>query len=81
VKTLILCHKSRHDAGAFEDMLRANGADIDLRLAYDEGIADVDAADHDLTIFMGGPMGAYQNDLFPYLDDEVAYIKERLQCE
>lgn len=79
MKTLILCHKSRHDAGAFEDMLRANGADIDLRLAYDEGIADVDAADHDLTIFMGGPMGAYQNDLFPYLDDEVAYIKERLQ--
>jgi len=78
VKTLILCHKSKLDAGAFEDMLRTNGADIDVRLAFGEGIADVDAKDHDLTIFMGGPMGAYQNDLFPYLDEEVTYIKERL---
>lgn len=78
MKTLILCHKSRHDAGAFEAMLRARGADVEIRLAYDEGVADINAKEHDLTIFMGGPMGAYQADLFPYLNEEVDYIEKRL---
>lgn len=78
MKTLILCHKSKSDAGALEDMLRARGADIDLHLAFDEGVRGIDAGHHDLTIFMGGPMGAYQNDLFPYLDEEIDYIKRRI---
>lgn len=81
MKTLILCHKSKQDAGAFEELLRQRGADIDVRLAFDEGITDVDPAYHDLTIFMGGPMGAYQNDHFPYLDEEVEYIKARLDVK
>ena len=81
MKTLLLCHKSLKDAGAFEKMLEARGAEIELRLAYDEGIADIDPLAHDLTIFMGGPMGAYQTDLFPYLNDEISYIEKRLSAE
>ena len=81
MKTLILCHKSLKDSGAFQKMLEARGADIELRLAYDEGVKDIDPLAHDLTLFMGGPMGAYQTDLFPYLKDEVSYIEKRLQAE
>ena len=81
MKTLILCHKSKQDAGAFEQMLCARGADIDVRLAYGKGVADVDPTHHDLVIFMGGPMGAYQSDLFPYLDDEVEFLKRRLDSK
>lgn len=81
MKTLILCHKSKQDAGAFQKLLEERGADIDVRLGFDEGVADIDPTDHDLTIFMGGPMGAYQTDLFPYLDDEVRYIEKRLEAE
>jgi GMP synthase (glutamine-hydrolysing) len=79
MKTLILCHKSQRDAGAFESMLQNRNADVEVRLAFDEGIKDVDPKTHDLTIFMGGPMGAYQADLFPYLNDEVDYIQKRLE--
>ncbi len=79
MKALILCHKSQRDAGAFEAMLHERGADVEVRLAFDEGVADLDPKAHDLTIFMGGPMGAYQADLFPYLNDEVDYIAKRLE--
>lgn len=81
MKTLILCHKSQRDAGAFEDMLHARGADVEVRLAFDEGVADINPLAHDLTIFMGGPMGAYQTDLFPYLNDEVKYLEKRLEAD
>lgn len=81
MKTLILCHKSQKDAGAFEAMLHDRGAEVEVRLAYDEGVANVDPRAHDLTIFMGGPMGAYQGDLFPYLNDEVKYLEKRLEAE
>lgn len=80
MKTLIVCHKSQRDAGAFEAMLHERGADVEVRLAFDEGVADLDPKAHDLTIFMGGPMGAYQADLFPYLNDEVDYIAKRLEA-
>lgn len=78
MKTLILCHKSKADAGAFEQVLEERGYDIEMRLAFNEGIADIDPLEHDLTIFMGGPMGAYQAELFPYLNDEINYIEKRL---
>jgi len=78
MKTLILCHKSKADAGAFEQVLIERGHDIDMRLAFNEGITDTDPLEHDLTIFMGGPMGAYQADIFPYLNDEINYIEKRL---
>lgn len=78
MKTLILCHKSKADAGAFEQVLIERGHDIDMLLAFNEGVADIDPLEHDLTIFMGGSMGAYQSDIFPYLNDETNYIEKRL---
>ena len=81
MKTLILCHKSARDAGVFEAILKQRGVDVEIRLAFDEGVADVDPLAHDLTIFMGGPMGVYQADIFPYLSHEIKYLEKRLQAE
>lgn len=78
MKTLIVCHKAKTDAGAFEKILRERGYDIELYLAYKDGVKDIDPYEHDLAIFMGGPMGAYQNDIFPYLNYEIDYIEKRL---
>jgi GMP synthase (glutamine-hydrolysing) len=81
MKALILCHKSKADAGAFDDLLLERGAEVDLRLAFDEGVEDVDPAEHDVTLFMGGPMGVYEADLFPYLHAEIRYLEKRLEAE
>jgi len=78
---LILCHKSTRDSGAFEAILQDRGVTIETRLAYDEGVKDVDPKAHDLVMFMGGPMGVYQADMFPYLYDEIKFIEKRLESE
>jgi GMP synthase (glutamine-hydrolysing) len=81
LKTLILCHKTQRDSGAFRTILQERGADVEIRLAFDEGVADLDPLEHDLTIFMGGPMGVYQADIFPYLKEEIAYLEKRLEAD
>lgn len=81
MKTLIVCHKSKMDSGAFEKILLQRNHEIDTHLAYDFEIDDIDPAQHDLAIFMGGPMGVYQEDIFPYLNHEIAYIEKRLELK
>ncbi len=78
MKTLIICHKSKTDAGAFEKILLERGYDVDVRLAYKSEAKDIDPCEHDLAIFMGGPMGVYQTDFFPYLKSEISYLEKRL---
>lgn len=78
MKALILCHKSQLDSGIFKDILEAKGYEIDLHLGYHDEVGGIDAEEHDLAIFMGGPMGVYQADIFPYLNNELKYIEQRL---
>lgn len=78
MKTLILCHKTIADAGAFTDILVKRGHDVDARLSFNGEIRDIHPDEHELTVFMGGPMGVYQSDIFPYLKDEITYIEKRL---
>jgi GMP synthase (glutamine-hydrolysing) len=81
MKALVVCHKSPIDAGIFSDMLKARGFEIELRMGYNDEIGEIDAKAHDLAVFMGGPMGVYQADIFPYIANEVAYIEKRLAAE
>lgn len=78
MKALIVCHKSKLDSGAFKNLLLARGYDVDVRLGFNDEVAGLDPAEHDLAIFMGGPMGVYQADIFPYLNNEIKYIEKRL---
>lgn len=78
MKTLILCHKSTADSGAFTQILLERGHEVDLRLSFDDPTYGLDIAEHDVAIFMGGPMGVYQTDIFPYLNNEIHYIEKRL---
>ena len=78
MKALILCHKSQLDSGIFKMLLEERGYEIDLHLGYNDEVGDIDPMAHDLAIFMGGPMGVYQADIFPYLNNELKYIEKRL---
>jgi len=81
MKTLIVCHKSKMDAGAFADILNQRGYEVDIILGYNNEVSEVNPLTHDLAIFMGGPMGVYQADIFPYLNDEIKYIEKRLAAD
>ena len=78
-KTLLaIRHIAFEDLGGFEQPLRDAGYAI--RYA-DMGVDSVsDFGDPDLAVVLGGPIGAYEDDLYPYLTDEIAFIEARLKA-
>ncbi len=73
-------HVHFEDAGAFAKTLRENG--YDLRYC-DAGIDDLRAAelrDAELLIVLGAPIGAYEEDKYPFVLDEIALIDRRLSA-
>lgn len=69
-------HVGFEDLGAFASILDAFG----YKTRYlDVGIDSlVDAQEADLLIVLGGPIGAYENDLYPFLAYEVEILRDRL---
>jgi GMP synthase (glutamine-hydrolysing) len=64
--------------GAFEPVLRRRGYTVrycDIGL-YD--VRSIDPVAHDLVIVLGGPIGAYEDDAYPFLRRELALLERRL---
>src|ERR1700744_18182 len=75
---LALRHVAFEDLGAFETTLQDGGYTI--RYA-DLGLDDLSSFEApDLLAVLGGPIGVYENDLYPFLNDEIALIGRRLQA-
>jgi GMP synthase (glutamine-hydrolysing) len=74
-------HVHFEDLGAFEATLGEHGYDIRY---FDAGVADLHApqlGSCDLLIVLGGPIGAYEEDKYPFLTDEIALIERRMARE
>jgi len=71
-------HVHFEDLGAFESVLTSSG----YRIQYcDAGVSNLrspELADCDLLVVLGGPIGAYEDDTYPFLADEIAMIEKRL---
>ena len=78
---LIITHKTKDDIGSLKSVLEERWFTLDERLGYHDTLAGEDPLHHDLAIFMGGPMGVYQADMFPYLNNEIAYLKKRIAAD
>ena len=75
---LALRHLAFEDLGLIDPWLRARGWDIcTLDLGVDE-TARVDLARVDLLVVLGGPIGAEDDALYPWLADELRLVRERL---
>ncbi len=72
---LVLQHIACEPPGVYEDELRAWGASLD-RVQMDEGDPLPDWRRFNGIIVMGGPMGAYEDDRFPWLSTEKRLISE-----
>jgi GMP synthase (glutamine-hydrolysing) len=75
---IALRHVPFEDLGFFADVLLARG----IRVAYCEApLDDLSAADLracDLLVLLGGPIGVYERDSYPFLNAEIALAEERL---
>jgi GMP synthase (glutamine-hydrolysing) len=73
---LVLRHVYFEDMGAFEVPLKHAGYAIHY---CEMGVDDpLSFGEPDLLAILGGPIGAYEEDLYPYLTDEIALIAARL---
>jgi GMP synthase (glutamine-hydrolysing) len=81
LQTLALRHVAFEDLGLLAPLLARRGHDVryvDVPIA---DLDDVDALAADLLVVLGGPIGVYQNDLYPFLDAETALLERRLAAE
>ena len=81
MKALAVCHKTIDDLGRFDSILKTYGFDIEYAIGYHDKLPAINPLEHDLAIFMGGSMGVYQADLFPYINNEISYLKKRIAAD
>lgn len=77
---LMLRHLAFEDLGLLSDILAEQG----YRVGYHEapaGLADLDLVEPDLVIVLGGPIGACDDQNYPFLADEIALIRQRLAAD
>ena len=81
-RCLALQHVSFEDLGSLEPLLKACGFDVVYRQAgvdnLDTPQAIAEWAQADLVVVLGGPIGVYESDKYPFIRDELARITERL---
>ena len=73
----VICHARYLDLAAFDEPLRAFGYHIRY---YDAGYDSFgfDPVDTDLVIVLGGPIGAYEVEDYPFIADEMAILRARV---
>ena len=78
MKVLAVCHKTEGDLGVFRDVLDARGADLNIVIGYEDKLPEIDPSAHDVAIVMGGAMGVYEAEDYPYLYSEIKYLEGRV---
>ena len=77
MKARVFRHLAFEDLGAFAGVLTEAGYTIEYA---EMGVDAPDDAKADLLIILGGPIGAYEEALYPWLSDEIAVLAARLKA-
>lgn len=75
---LALRHIHFEDLGTLEPLLRERGFDVRYLDPSVDDLTAVDAASPDLIVALGGPIGAFDEDAYPFLAVELRLIEQRL---
>ena len=74
-------HVAFEDLGSFEAVLRERGYEIRYVEASAADFAALPHSAPEPLFVLGGPIGAYEEALYPFLTDELAFIEKRLAAE
>lgn len=75
---LALRHVPFEDLGSFDKTLRDHGYEIAYHDIGVAPLASLDLDKPDLAIILGGPVGVYETEAYPFLDHEMRGISGRL---
>lgn len=78
---LALRHLAFEDLGLIEPLLRDRGFEVGYHDAGVDDFAAVDLGAVDLLVVLGGPINVEDEESFPWLIDEVALIRARLDAQ
>ncbi len=76
--THIIQHVGFEHAGVIGAALRARGHALRVFQAGVDDLSVVTRENPDLLLVLGGPIGVYETDVYPWLEAEIAVIRERL---
>lgn len=78
---VVIRHILFEDLGLFEPVLTAAGYSVIYLDLDSDDVSTLDALEPDLLIVLGGPVGVYENDPYPYLAEERRILAARLAKE
>lgn len=71
-------HLDFEDLGYFEEVLEAYGYKVHYYEAGVDGLWTIDPMRTSLVVILGGPMGVYEREQYPFLTEELQFIRERI---
>jgi GMP synthase (glutamine-hydrolysing) len=80
-RAVAIRHVGFEDLGSFAEPLKRAGYEI---FYVDAGVADLDRAmtpDPELLVVLGGPIGAYEEAAYPFLNIELNILQQRLAAD
>ena len=80
-RVVILQHAQSENLGTIEDALTANGVSFDYVRTFEGQPVPDDVGGSSGLIIMGGPMGVYETDRFPFLHQEMKFIEAYLEAQ
>lgn len=80
-KAIAVRHVHFEDLGTFATPLRAAGFDIEYRDVGDEAYLSFDPIEPDLVVVLGGPIGVYEDEAYPFVASEIAMLQARLAAD
>lgn len=76
-RAVAIRHVAFEDLGTFGELLAGRGFDVEYLEAGRDGFDAV--GDPDLLVVLGGPIGAYELDIYPFLAAEAKLVEARLR--
>src|ERR1700710_954731 len=73
-----LRHVAFEDLGLLAPVMEREGWDVSFREAAVDDLLSDSIRKADLLVILGGPIGAYETDAYPFLKSETALIEHRL---
>ena len=70
-------HLAFEDLGILEPLLQTHGYAVSMRDAGLDPLDDALAREADLLIVLGGPIGVYDQEDYPFLSEEIRLIERR----
>ena len=78
---LAICHVAFEDLGSFAPILVDRGYAIQYLEAGWDDLTALDPLAADLLVVLGGPIGVYEEEAYPFIQDELRLLQARLNAK